>query len=160
MLPVLAFCMMVNCREKVVTDSPNQLVAVKDSVQMMAESIAQNVSQNGPTEWLKVFENTPNFFMANDGQLAFANYDAASTFINNILIKSISKIVLHWSNVRIEPFTTDLASFSANYKETITDFAGHTTNFEGYFTSIAKHTNQGWKLHNVHWSSVPKIPNK
>jgi hypothetical protein len=118
----------------------------------MAESIEKNVSQQGPVAWLRYFENTPDFFMASGGQLVFPNIDTATNFINTILIKSISKIELHWSNIRIDPLTPDLAGISAAFHEDITDAAGKKTPQDGYFTAIVHHTTQGWKLRNAHWS--------
>jgi SnoaL-like domain len=127
---------------------------VQDSVRLMAESIAKDVSHDGPVAWLRYFESTPDFFMASDGQLVFPNIDTATGFINNILVKSISKIELHWSNIRVDPLTAELASISAIFHEDIKDAAGKTTPGDGYFTGIAHQTSQGWKLHNAHWSSI------
>ncbi len=127
---------------------------VQDSVQIMAEAIAKNISGEGPAAWLRYFDNTPDFFMASDGQLVFPNIDTATNFINNILIKIMPKIQLRWSNIRIDPLTPKLASISAVYHEDITDSTGKTTPHDGYFTGIALQTSRGWKLHNAHWSSM------
>jgi len=128
---------------------------VRDSVQLMAASIAHSVSQNGPAAWLQYFENTPGFSMASDGQLVFPGIDTAAHFINNILVKSMYKINLRWSNIRVDPLTTQLASISAGFHEDITDSTGKTIPQDGYFTGIAHKTPQGWKLFNAHWSSRP-----
>jgi hypothetical protein len=125
---------------------------VKDSVQLMAESIAKDISQKGPVGWLRYFENTQEFFMASDGQLVFPNIETATSFINNDLVRMISKIQLSWSNIRVDPLSSSLASISAVYHEDITDSAGKITPHDGYFTAIAHRTSKGWKLLNAHWS--------
>ena len=125
---------------------------IKDSVEGMFDSIAKNVSASGPIAWLKYFENTPDFFMASDGQLALPNHDSAAVFIKNTLIKQISKIKLQWNNIRVDPMTAELASVGADWSETLTDFDGNAISQSGYFTAIAERTSQGWQLRNAHWS--------
>jgi hypothetical protein len=120
----------------------------------MVESIAKNISHERPVVWLRYFENAPDFFMASDGQMVFPNNATATNFINDVLIRVIPKIQLYWSNIRIDPFSTNLAGISAVYHEDITDSAGKMTPHDGYFTGIAHQTSQGWKLRNAHWSSI------
>lgn len=131
---------------------PKDITGVQDSVRLMVDLIARNVSLNGPVAWLRYFEDTPGFFMASGGQLVFPNNDSAEKFINNVLIKSIAKIELRWSNIRIDPLTSKFAVIAANFHEDITDSAGTKLPMDGYFTGIAHQTSQGWKLHNAHWS--------
>ena len=146
-----------SCSNNTGSLSPENITAVRDSVQSMATSIAKTVSQEGPTAWLKYFENTPEFFMASDGQLAFPNIDTARNFINMVLVKNIRTIDLHWSDLRIDPLTTNVASIAAVFHEDITDSAGKKMPFDGYFTGVAHHSTQGWKLYNAHWS-IKKTP--
>lgn len=129
-----------------------EMASVQDSVRLMAEAIAKDISREGPVAWLRYFENTPGFFMASDGELVFPNYDSAKNFINTTLVKSISKIELHWSNMRIEPFSGEFAGLAAIFHEDITDAAGKTFPQDGYFTALAHQTKQGWKLQHAHWS--------
>lgn len=142
----------VSCNAKKETLTAKQIANVKDSVQQMATSIATTISQQGPTAWLRYFEDAPNFFMASEGKLVFPNYDTAKNFINNTLVKIIRKIELRWSDVRIDPLTTNLANMAATFHEDITDASGKTTPQDGYFTGLAHQTPQGWKLLNAHWS--------
>jgi hypothetical protein len=129
-----------------------QYSIVKKNVTQMVESIAKNVSDKGPVAWLFYFENTPDFFMVSEGQLKFPNKDTATNFINNTLVHNISKIELHWSNIRIDPLTRELASIGAIFHEDIINVDGKKILVDGYFTGIAHQTSQGWKLHNAHWS--------
>ena len=148
------FCSISSCKNNAESFTPQERSIVQDSVRLMADSIAKDISAKGPVIWLRYFENTPDFFMAADGQLAFPNFDTATNFINHTLIKIMPKIQLRWTNIRIDPLSTKLASFSAVYHEDITDPAGKTTAYDGYFTGIAHQTSQGWKLRNAHWSSM------
>ena len=150
--PIFIFCFISSCSNNTESFTSKERSLVQDSVQLMAESIEKNVSQQGPVAWLRYFENTPDFFMASGGRLVFPNIDTATKFINTILIKSLSKIELHWSNIRIDPLTAELAGMSAAFHEDITDATGKKTPHDGYFTAIAHHTTQGWKLRNAHWS--------
>lgn len=153
-LTVFIFCFISSCSNNTGAFTSEERSLVQDSVQLMAESIEKNVSQQGPMAWLRYFESAPDFFMASDGRLVFPNIDTATNFINTILIKSISKIELHWSNIRIDPLTAEIASISAAFHEDITDATGKKTPHDGYFTAIAHQTKQGWKLHNAHWSGI------
>jgi hypothetical protein len=136
------------------TDSltPVQRSIVMDSVQQMVDSIAKTISREGPVAWLRYFENSPDFYMASDGQLAFTNYDSISNFLKNSYSKSVRNIELSWNHVRIEPFTSKKAGVAANFHEDITDFDGRKTASDGYFTGIAHQTSQGWQFQNAHWS--------
>ncbi|MDP4218787.1 MAG: hypothetical protein Q8927_21540 [Bacteroidota bacterium] len=59
---------------------------VKDSVIRLAEAIARDVSSKGPIAWLDYFDDSPGFLMANDGNLAFRDYQTAKKFIQDTLV--------------------------------------------------------------------------
>lgn len=128
---------------------------VMDSVQLMVDSIAKAISHEGPIAWIRYFENSPDFYMASEGQLAFTNNDSLANFLKNTYTKSVSKIELSWNNVRIDPITSKIAAVAAIFHEDITDFAGRKIPSDGYFTGIAHQTSQGWQLKNAHWSIIP-----
>lgn len=146
------FFTLISCNSKTESMTSRQSAEIKDSVQQMIELVAKDISHDGPIAWLHYFENTPNFFMASDGQLVFANNDSATLFIKNILVKQISKIELSWSDIRIDPLTEMFANVGATWHETITDFANNKISQAGYFTGIAEKTSKGWQLRNAHWS--------
>ena len=151
----IAYCScLVACHTNNDILQPNETIAVQDSVATLARAIAKDVTLDGPVAWLRYFDSSANFFMASGGELQFANYDSAKNFINNTLVKSISKIELHWTDIRIDPLTLKLAGMAATFHENITDASGKQFSFNGYFTATAKQTPQGWKLHNLHWSML------
>ena len=125
---------------------------VTNSVTQLAAAISRDLAAKGPSSWLDHFENSPQFFMASDGQLSFHDYQSAKLFIQDTLIKNINKITLRWSNMRIDPLTTHIAVIGSNFHEGITFASGQTLPFDGYFTGTADLTPDGWKLRNAHWS--------
>ena len=94
------FSVFISCNNKPDSISLQQSNEVKDSVQHMIELLANDIAHDGPIAWLNYFENTPDFFMASEGQLVFQNSDSATAFIKNTLVKQIQKIELHWSDIR------------------------------------------------------------
>jgi hypothetical protein len=128
---------------------------VMDSVQLMVDSIAKAISHDGPIAWLRYFENSSDFYIASEGQLAFTNNDSLADFLKNTYTKSVTRIELSWNHVRIEPFTSKLAGVAAIFHEDITDTAGGKSPSDGFFTGIAHQTSQGWQFQNAHWSIIP-----
>jgi hypothetical protein len=132
--------------------------AVLDGVHQMLDSIAVNVSEKGPVAWLNYFENTPDFFMATDGQLDFPNKDTAAIIINNKIVKQIMAIDLKWNNIHIDALSGTLAAIGADFHEVITDPNGNKLPVDGYFTGIAHRSVEGWQLRNLHWSIKKEKP--
>lgn len=128
---------------------------VQDNVNQLVANISKDISHKGVVAWLDYFEDSPDFFMAADGQMAFRNYHTAQSYINNRLVKSVSKINLAWDNIRVDPLTADLASVGAEYYEDLTDTAKKAISINGYFTATAHFTGKTWKLRNAHWSRKP-----
>lgn len=144
----------ISCDNQAKPLAQYQLMMVKNNVQKMMDSVSENISLNGPIAWLEHFENSPEFFMASDGQLVFPNIDSAESFIRNILVNRIHKIKLEWSDVQVDPISISFAGVAANWHEDITDSANKTVSQSGYFTAIAVNTSNGWRLRNAHWSAT------
>ena len=152
-------CFITSCSSNnTATLTATQVSIVKDSATNLMGSIAKDISHDGPIAWLKYFEKSPGFFMASDGQIAFANNDSATAFVQNVLVKNIKQIQLQWSNIRIDALTPTLASIGANFHEELTDFSSKVMPFTGYFTAVAEQTSTGWQLRNLHWSILPQPP--
>ena len=147
--------LIVSCNNCADSLTSAQSSVIKDSVNQMVETIAKSISHEGPLVWLRYFENSPDFFMAADGQLVFPDNNAATNFLKNIYAKSVSRIELKWKDIRIDPLTNKIAGVAAFFHENITDTAGKMSPSDGYFTGIAERTAQGWQLRNAHWSMIP-----
>jgi hypothetical protein len=124
---------------------------IQAAVRLLADSISHDVTQEGPNAWLRYFERTPHFFMASTGNLMFPDYDSAARFVPRYSA-GMRRIKLTWSDVRIDPLSTRLASMGATFREVITDSTEHQLQTEGYFTAVAEETPSGWRLRNAHWS--------
>lgn len=156
-LSVLPFIsvLLFSCQGSKTSFSEDQSRAVKDSVLQLADMTAKGISTKGPIAWLDYFEDSPGFFMANDGGVQLPDYKTADSFIKNTLVKVISKITLKWSAIRVDPLTPGIAVMAAGYHEDITDASGKTTPYDGYFTALVHKTANGWKFRDEHWSSPP-----
>jgi hypothetical protein len=139
--------------------SPDQSLAITNSVRAFAATVANDVTSRGPLAWRDQFADTPSFFMAADGQLVFANNDAATRGIKE-LPRSIAHIELRWGDpVLVDPLTPALAMLAAPYHEVVVDNAGHRMESSGYFTGLAQLGPAGWKFRNAHWSvATPTSP--
>ncbi len=154
---LLAACLCTSCKNQhqETNDVGIDSVAVKDSITALTVNITHDLSTKGPVAWLNYFQDNPNFFMANEGQLALHNYQSAKAFIQDTLVKSIKKINLQWSHTRIDVLSQNIAAIGSDFHEDITFAWGQTTPFDGYFTGVAIKTPKGWKLRNAHWSIKP-----
>ena len=126
---------------------------ISDSVLQLTKNIARDLSANGPAVWLKYFDDTPGFFMIDDGNLSFPDYSSARRFILDTLVKNIPHITLNWSAVRVFPLSRNLASIDAQFHEILMPAGGAGIPIEGYFSATAALTAHGWKIRNMHWST-------
>ena len=149
---LLAGIFLVSCKSQNAPLSEQDSQMVKDSVSLMMTNIPKALAAKGPAAWLNYFEDAPGFFMASGGDLIFKDYPSAKSFILTTLVKSISKVNLRWSNIRIDPMTPQLAAIGADFHEDLTAVNGTMMPVDGYFTATAGLGNGKWKLKNLHWS--------
>jgi hypothetical protein len=136
--------------------SETDKAGIKQSVQNLTDSTISNLSTKGPAAWLTYFENSPEFFMASDGSIAFPDYQTAENFVNGTLTKQFRSIHLKLNDMRITPIAANYAAIGANFHEDLIDLSGKSMPFDGYFTATAHHTGRGWKYLNMHWSIKKK----
>jgi len=130
--------------------------AIRQAVQKLADSTIRKLSAKGPAAWLNYFENSPDFFMASDGAIAFPNYKTAETFVDGTLTKQFKSIHLKFNDIRITPLSAQYATIGASFHEDLIDLSGKSMPFDGYFTATAHQTANGWKYLNMHWSVKKK----
>lgn len=152
----LILTLILSCQGSSPYLSSGQAHEVRDSVLRLAEMTAKDITAKGPIAWLDHFEDSPEFFMVNEGTLALPNYHAACSFINTTLVKVMPKITLKWSAIRVDPLTSEIAVMAARFHEDAADASGKITPYDGYFTAIIHKTAKGWKFRNEHWSLKPK----
>jgi hypothetical protein len=140
------------CKQSAPVADTLNTAAITQDVKTQLDSTATDITLRGPIAWLDHFENTPDFFMASDGNLAFNNYASADSFIRNTLIKQIKQIKLKFTALRVNVQSEQYALVGATFHEDITDTNGKATPFDGYFTATLHHTARGWRYRNMHWS--------
>ncbi|MDB4911743.1 MAG: hypothetical protein JWO39_2566 [Gemmatimonadetes bacterium] len=125
----------------------------KQGITAMTDSIASDLRANGPNAWLRYFEQSPGFFMASDGSMAFPSNDSATKAVRTIAVV-LKHADLKWGALRIDSLSPGMAQLAVPFDESLVDSAGNETKISGYFTGLAQRGEAGWKLRNAHWSIV------
>jgi ABC-type glycerol-3-phosphate transport system substrate-binding protein len=134
--------------------TPEARSAVQGEVRKFMEDVAAAVTAEGPIAWRREFANRPEFFMASDGVLVFADGAAAAKGID-ALAENLPKITLAFDDLRTDALTPDFAVVGANYSEVQEDGKGLSHTDRGYFTGLAERSGGHWQLRSAHWSSHP-----
>lgn len=137
--------------------TPARAEAVEQGVRQLMQSAARDVTQQGPLAWLRYFEAGPSFFMAVNGQMAFANESAASDGTKSFA-RTIQRIELQWGDLRIDPLTSEFAVVAAPWREITVDHAGRRIEDAGFFTALAEFRDGRWQFRDAHWSSPAPPP--
>lgn len=130
--------------------------AEEDSVRAFVQAVAQSVSREGPAAWRREFTEGPEFFMAVNGQLVFADGPAAARGIE-ALAHTLPKIQLRFGDdLRVDVLTSAFALVGCSYSEVQTDAQGQQHTDRGYFTALAERRDGQWRFRSAHWSSLPE----
>jgi hypothetical protein len=135
----------------------SQAATVQNDVRGFMQTIAHDVTQNGPAAWRANFADTPAFFMVVDGRMAFTDNAAARAAIDD-LVRHMKSIRLQWGAVRVDPLTPNFAVVAAPWDEVQVSTEGKTVEENGFFTAIAEYRGGRWQFRDAHWSSVPQSP--
>ena len=132
---------------------------VEDGVRAFMHDVAHDVTQDGPMAWRKYFADTPAFFMAVNGKIAFANSAEVTAGLPQVAL-AIKQIELKWGDdLRVDLLAPDLAVVGASYHELQGLADGHHVEDSGYFTGVAQYRDGRWQFRNAHWSEpVPPPP--
>jgi hypothetical protein len=131
-----------------------RMAEIDKEVRAFAQDVARGVTKEGPTAWRRYFSESPEFFMAAEGRLAFPNGASAIAAIPD-LARNIRQIELQWgAEMRVDPLTPDLAVMAAPYHEIRTGPAGDRVSEAGYFTGTTEYKGGRWQFRNAHWSVV------
>ena len=138
--------------------TPSEAAAVVERLRTFTATVAHDITQKGPLAWGKFFEDSPAFFMAVNGQMAFPSGKAAQSGIQNVAL-ALKHVELKWGDdLRIDPLTPELAVVAAPWHEIQIDSAGHRVEESGFFTGLAELRDGRWQFRNVHWSSPVSPP--
>jgi hypothetical protein len=131
---------------------------VEDGVRAFMHDVAHDVTQDGPMAWRKHFADTPAFFMAVNGKIAFANSAEVTAGLPQVAL-AIKQIDLKWGDdLRVDPLAPDLAVVGASYHELQVRADGHHVEDNGYFTGVAQYRDGRWQFRNAHWSEPVPPP--
>lgn len=134
--------------------SPAGSAQVESGVRAFMQTVAHDVTQDGPSAWRKHFADSPAFFMAVNGSMAFADSAAATKGIQGAA-QAIPHIELVWgSDLRVDPLTPELAVVATSWHEVQTNPAGKRADSSGFFTGVAEERDGRWQLRDAHWSEA------
>jgi len=132
--------------------TPEEQRTETDGVRAFMRNVAHDISKGGPAAWRPHFEDTPAFFMAVNGALAFHDSRSATEGIQNVA-KAFKSIELQWGDeIRVDPLTAKFAVVATTYREMLTTPDGQTVMSNGFFTAVAEKQNGSWQFRDVHWS--------
>jgi hypothetical protein len=132
--------------------TPEQSSAIETAVRAFAQNVAQDVTREGPTAWHKSLEDSPAFFMAVDGAMAFPNSAAAKAGVD-AFAATIQHIELTWGDdLRVDVLAPNLAVVAARYHELQIFKSGKRVDEHGFFTGTAENRDGRWQFRNAHWS--------
>lgn len=129
-----------------------QFKSVSKSARAFALEVASDITKEGPSAWLKHFEESPSFFMASDGRMIFPD-NASTTAAIRELSRTTPHIELTWgSDLRVDPLTPGLAVLASSYREVQISDDGQRKEVTGFFTGVAEQQEGHWRFRNAHWS--------
>ena len=138
--------------------TPAARAAVAASVRAFAAEVATGVTRDGPTAWQRYFSGGPEFFMAVNGQLQFADGAAAARGIA-ALPALIQHLRLSWGeDLRVDPLTANLAMVAGSYREELHSPDGTQHQDRGFFSALAERREGRWRFRDAHWSSQAAAP--
>jgi hypothetical protein len=138
---------------------PERAVVIQLEVRAFAKTVAHDVTQEGPLAWRKFLEDTPSFFMAVNGGMAFPDSATATAGIQ-AFAPTIKQITLEWGNdLRVDPIAQNFAIVAATYHEIQIFKNGKRVDETGFFTGTAEYRERRWQFRNAHWSEpLPASP--
>ena len=138
--------------------TPAGEAAVREGVRAFMQRVAVDVTRDGPLAWCKYLDESPVFFMAVNGQMAFPNGAAAQEGTQKFA-QTINHIQLKWGDdLRVDPLTAELAVVAVSWSEVQSDTEGHRVDEAGYFTGLAEYREEHWQLRDAHWSAPVPTP--
>lgn len=123
-----------------------------DSARALLVSVPTALADRGPSAWLDFFEDSPSFFMASDGAIAFSDRSAAETYLDGFS-RSVSEMALEWHEPRFEDLGGDVVVVTASYDETIRMHDGTESSFAGRMSGVIRRQANRWRFQHLHWSS-------
>lgn len=133
--------------------------AIQSDVRAFAQTVAHDVTEQGPMAWSKHFADQPAFFMAVNGQMAFPSGAAAQAALPKVA-QAYRHIDLQWGDdLRVDVLSPVFAVVAAPYREVQVNAGGQRVEDKGFFTGLAEYRDGHWQFRDAHWSSAtPPTP--
>src|SRR4029077_18948247 len=96
-LAFAAYALTVRATPNLQSLTPAQSAAIQSAVKAFAQSVARDVTHDGPLAWHKNLEDSPSFFMAVNGGMAFPDSAAAKAGVD-AFAPTIQHIELKWGD--------------------------------------------------------------
>ena len=122
------------------------------TAQAFFDSIPPALAAEGPSAWLDFFEDSPSFFMASDGAMAFPDRTSAQAFLDDFS-HNVSAMSLEWIQPRFETLSAGVVVVIASYQEILTMKDGAVSSFGGTVSGVIRTHAGAWRLQHLHWSS-------
>jgi hypothetical protein len=129
-----------------------------ETVRAFFDSIPPALAAEGPSAWLDFFEDSPSFFMASDGAIAFPDQSSAEAFLEDFSTR-VSAMSLEWFQPRFEILSAGVVVVITSYHEEITMTDGTLSSFGGSVSGVIRNHAGLWRLQHLHWSS-PVAPGR
>lgn len=142
----------MGCAPSAVERTEVEPSAAVDSARALFASVPAALAADGPTAWLPFFEETPSFFMASDGAMAFADRPSAEGFLADFG-RQVAAMSLEWDEPRFEHLDGDVVAVTASYREDITLNDGTVSSFGGRVSGVIRRREGSWRFQHLHWSS-------
>lgn len=128
--------------------------AVEQAVRGFMQTVAHDVTHDGPSAWHRFFLDSPQFFMASEGHLVFSSHAAAEKEFGKATA-AIKHIDLTWgSEIRVDPLTPTLAVVATPWHEVRVMTSGRVEQ-SGFFTGTVELRDGHWQFRDLHWSVAP-----
>jgi hypothetical protein len=128
-IPLAAVFLAACGRQPVAPSAPPSLSAaesasIENGVRAFAQTMARDVTAEGPAAWGKHFAEGSAFFMAANGRLVFPDRASAKAGIQD-LTRTLKGIELQWGDdLRVDPLAPNLAMLAASYHEVLISTGG------------------------------------
>lgn len=134
--------------------TPAASAQVDKDVRAFMQTVAHDVTLDGPIAWRKHFEDSPAFFMAVNGSMAFPDSVAATKGIQDAT-QTIKHIELVWGgDLRVDPLAPGLAVVATSWREIQIYAIGKRVDESGFFTGVAEYRGGRWQFRDAHWSEA------
>jgi hypothetical protein len=131
--------------QRVDTFTEAEKAAVKSSVRQMLDDYYDAIRTGGLMAEFAYLDSSTEFFWAPPGYTSWISYDSVAAVIkrNAAAFSSVDNV---WDTLRVDPLTSEYATYSGTLHATMIDTAGQVTKLSMIETGVVVRRKDGWKL--------------